>query len=833
VVLADRYRIVGPVGKGGMGEVYRADDLKLGLAVALKFLPEDVQDDPDRLERLFNEVRLAREISHPAVCRVHDVGEVDGQHFITMEYVDGEDLAALLRRIGRLPGDKAVEIARQLCAGLAAAHDKGVLHRDFKPQNVMLDGLGKARITDFGLATLATRGIDDVRSGTPAYMAPEQLEGREVTVRSDVYALGLVLYELFTGRRAVEGRTLDEITRRHREEPPPTPSSVVPDIDAVVERAILHCLEKNPNGRPASALAVAAMLPGGDPLAAALAAGETPSPEMVAASGRTEGLSTRAVWVCLATVAAGLAATLVLTRDTQIIRMVPLPKPPAVLDERARDIVKALGYEARPVRDALSGFSTERMFFTRQKDLSPTRWDGLRKGRPEVMTYWYRQAASHLVAWDRRKSPDWNDPPFMDPDMIGVRLDTLGRLVQFYAIVSRVEPETPAATPVPAPDWNRVLTEAGLDTSRLQPVAPRRFGMSLSDARMAWEGTYAEAPETKIRVEAAAYKGRLTNLQIVLPWHVADPANRPALFWTRGTALVVVMALAVLFIGGPALLARRHMLAGRGDRAGAGRLATYVFSTSMLAWALGSHHVANPVELDLMIMAIAAALLNAGYVWLVYLALEPYVRRTAPFAIISWTRILSGRHRDPLVGRDVLVGTAWGTGMAALGLAAMRTPAWLGRAATEPRRELLNALLGWREIAEMVLGILVGSALLGMVLMLIWAIAHGRGRTRQAMLLTFLVASFATVPMIARESPDITVAAGALLGLATTWLLVRFGLLATIAGIVVKTLFLMPLTSDLSAWTSGPTTAVIVVVVLLAAWSTRTTLAGRPLLAID
>ena len=194
-LLLERYRIVGLLGRGGMGEVYRADDLKLGQPVALKFLPEALQGDAERLERFYNEARTAREVSHPAVCRVHDIGDVDGHHFLSMEYVDGEDLASLVRRIGRLPGDKATDIARQICAGLAAAHAKGVLHRDLKPQNLMLDGRGKVRITDFGLAGLAeTIQGDDVRSGTPAYMSPEQLAGREVTLRSDIYALGLVLY---------------------------------------------------------------------------------------------------------------------------------------------------------------------------------------------------------------------------------------------------------------------------------------------------------------------------------------------------------------------------------------------------------------------------------------------------------------------------------------------------------------------------------------------------------------------------------------------------------------------------------------------------------------
>src|SRR3954454_20980904 len=231
-LVASRYRIIALLGKGGMGEVYRADDLTLGQAVALKFLPDAAASDEAMLERFRNEVRTARRVSHPNVCRVYDVGEVDGQTFFTMEYVDGEDLASLLRRIGRLPQDKALDIARQLCAGLAAAHAKGVLHRDMKPANIMLDGRGQVVITDFGLAGVAgqIQGTE-VRSGTPAYMAPEQLAGKEVTSRSDIYALGLVLYEIFTGKRAFSEETTNNTHKSGKAERLLSrPSTVVRDL---------------------------------------------------------------------------------------------------------------------------------------------------------------------------------------------------------------------------------------------------------------------------------------------------------------------------------------------------------------------------------------------------------------------------------------------------------------------------------------------------------------------------------------------------------------------------------------------------------------------------
>jgi serine/threonine-protein kinase len=179
ILLAGRYRFVAPLGKGGMGEVYRADDLKLGQPVALKFLLRRIADDPDRLARFRKEVAAARKVSHPNVCRVYDIAEHSGQSFLTMEFIDGENLASVLKRLGRPTEEKGAEMARQLCAALAAVHDQGLLHRDLKPANVMVDGRGRVRLTDFGLAAAAEDlSATELRSGTPQYMAPEQLAGQ-------------------------------------------------------------------------------------------------------------------------------------------------------------------------------------------------------------------------------------------------------------------------------------------------------------------------------------------------------------------------------------------------------------------------------------------------------------------------------------------------------------------------------------------------------------------------------------------------------------------------------------------------------------------------------
>src|SRR5262249_6099013 len=215
-------------------------------------------------------------------------------------------LKGLLRRIGALPRAKGIEIAHQLCAGLAAAHERGVLHRDLKPANIMLDGRGQVRITDYGLARSIGEGEQSGEvAGTPAYMAPEQLARGETSIQSDLYAIGLVLYEVFTGRRVREAGSFAELMRAHEDSTVTPPSSFVDDMDPAVERVILRCMEKDPRDRPQSARAVASALPGGDPLAAALVAGETPTPGMVAAAGEAGALSPAVAGTCLAVVAAG------------------------------------------------------------------------------------------------------------------------------------------------------------------------------------------------------------------------------------------------------------------------------------------------------------------------------------------------------------------------------------------------------------------------------------------------------------------------------------------------------------------------------------------------
>ena len=221
----------------------------LGVPVALKLMHSASAEG--RL-LLLNEVRLARRITHPAICRVFDIGEQGEQVFLSMELVQGEDLAALIHRVGRLPSERVAEIGQQLCEALAAAHAQGILHRDLKPANILIDEHGSVRITDFGIAVRRDQTGHNTGIGTPGYMAPEQLaSGESVSEQTDIYALGRVLYELLVGRMTYD---------RESGRPSPRPSTIVPGVDPQIERAVLQALSHDPRDRQASAAEMAAQL---------------------------------------------------------------------------------------------------------------------------------------------------------------------------------------------------------------------------------------------------------------------------------------------------------------------------------------------------------------------------------------------------------------------------------------------------------------------------------------------------------------------------------------------------------------------------------------------
>lgn len=324
-----------------------------------------------------------------------------------MEHIDGEDLASVLRRVGRLTEDKALELGRQVCAGLAAAHAAGVLDRDLNPANVMLDSTGHARITDFGLAVvLASMGDEREVAGTPAYMAPEQIAGEPASAQTDIWSFGVLFFEILTGKRPFVGRSLAELARVQRESPPAPPSSVVsgigPGVDAIVER----CLAPDPRQRPRTAMDVLTALTGGDALGAAVAAGQTPSPDAVAAAGTEGTLRPATAWACFV---GGLVCVLVyvifLGSRFSVVEHATLERPPEVLAARAQEIVEQLGL-AEPLAAVTCGFGydDDAMAFLASHARPPG-------APPSPIVFWCRQGSRRPVGSDPRNQITDREPP--------------------------------------------------------------------------------------------------------------------------------------------------------------------------------------------------------------------------------------------------------------------------------------------------------------------------------------------------------------------------------------------------------------------------------------
>jgi Protein kinase domain len=800
-LLDGRYRIVERLGRGGMGEVYRADDLKLGQPVALKFLPSDVDRDPARLTQLHTEVRMARQVSHPNVCRVYDIDEVEGSTFLSMEYVDGEDLSSLLRRIGRFPEDRGLEIARQICAGLAAAHERDVVHRDLKPANVMLDGTGKVRITDFGLAGVSGEAI---RAGTPAYMAPEQLAGHEVTARSDIYSLGLVLYEIFTGQRALDGKNLAELIHKREQSGIIPPTGIVKSLDPKIELAIMRCLKPEVDARPPSALAVAAALPGGDPLAAALAAGETPSPAMVAAAGSREALSIRATAAAAAWIVVAVVAIVLAYQRVILLNRVPMPKPPAALEDRAKEALGSLGFDRNAAVDTASGLglSLDYARFIEATSTAPERWSMLDTVRPETFFLWYRTSPRMLVPWGQEHQIGRANPPLTTAGMTLVAVDGNGRLSEFHAVPDPYQDQ--GDTPSAATDWNKLFVAAGLPQERFAAAKPSIVPPSYADERRAWEGPLPDRPDHTIRIEAAAAGGKPVYFVVAGPWSrsARTVSASPSLFSqiVGGLASIIMPALMVL----GAALARINLKAGRGDREGAFRVATVIFALSLLAWALGASHFPSVgVEIGRIFAAVGRGLFEAGLLWLTYLGLEPYVRRHSPDSILGWTKLVAGHWRDPRVGVDVMVGVSAGLAMTILYAVHNILPPLAGFLEPMPLVSDPQSMDGVRFLfsgiaseltAAVNSGMLGVAGLVGFVLLL---------RNRLLAMLAAIVCFTPVVisGMFPGSTPRLDIAIG--LGIISIFIvtIMRAGLLSAVAALFTHFVLLRaPITTDFSSW---------------------------------
>ncbi len=822
-ILADRYRIIGLLGRGGMGEVYRADDLKLGQPVALKFLPPRLADDAVRRERFFAEVRITRQLSHPNICRVYDIAEIDGRHFLSMEFIDGEDLASLLKRIGHLTNEKALDIARQLAAGLAAAHERGVLHRDLKPANIMLDGHGRVRITDFGLAVAVEDESQAAEiAGTPAYMAPEQLAGKGATVRSDMYSLGLVLYEIYTGKKAFAAANLAELRQQKETHTPRAPSEIREGIDPVVERLIRRCMERDPNARPSSVAQLALALPGGDPLAAAIAAGETPSPEMVAASGSKEGLRPIVAWSLLAFIIVGTLAGLAMKDRIMLHRRIPFKKPPAVLVERCKEIIQKAGY-SEPFEDSDYGFisNSDQLRRIEESDKTAGRWKGLNS---QSILFWYRQSPRALES--PFGSVSLSEPTLRFSGEVRVILDTEGRLVSLSAVPSQVRSSTGIAA---APDWKVFFDEADLDPSQWTPAEAQWNPPFYADSMAAWQASPANRPGSPVRIEAAAYQGKPVRFEIIAPG--ARPARmEPVQLRTGERALAAVFfGLVMIIIAGSLFFALRNLRLGRGDRRNATRLALFTTGLTMVSWILGAHHAPTiSVWVPFVIMA-AVSISLGGLLWVLYMAIEPFVRRRWPQVLISWTRLMSGNWRDPLVARDALIGSVFGVLLfCSYYFANSLLPPLLGYVEIgQPDVITFGTVLGIRFFISNLLSALMVSIMVPLGLICLLFILRILLRNQKAafaafILITALIGALSDM----RAYPIELIVTGVYL-----FVLMRFGLVAiALCFFAANLLSSFPITLEASAWYSGAGYTALAILAAIVLYAFRTSLGGRPML---
>ncbi len=830
-MLSSRYRIVGLLGRGGMGEVYRADDLELGQSVALKFLPEKVARDAAALERFRREVRTARQIAHPNVCRVYDIAEKDGQVFLSMEYIDGEDLSHALRRLGRPSREKAIEIARALCLGLAAAHENGVLHRDLKPANVMIDGRGRARITDFGLAGLADElAAAPESAGTPAYMAPEQIESGKVSVRSDIYSLGLILYEIFTGRRAFEGESLEELRRFRTSVPMTTPSLLTEALDPAVERVMLRCLEADPQSRPPSVYAVLGALPGGDPLAAALAAGETPSPELVANAAVQGGLKPLvASALLLAVVVLVIGIAHLQTRIT----LAPA-KPPDVLSAQAEQILEDLGYRDLP-KNSVSRYETNGALLEWLLEHPAAGSEAIESNWRPVYTFWRRWSPGSLLP-NNFHSPLYfglDDPPQAIPGSASVKLDSNGRLLGVSIVPE--SPDRGGATT--KPDWPGLLRRALITESEATPTEPTQRPLSYSEEIVAWRVERPQAQGGPFTVQAGTVGGRPNYFEIIGPedparvqegwFDIADKVN---------AAFYSVVFCAAIFLAG------RNLRLGRVDRKSAFRCALATLGLYALCeiLSLRIHETTGIYQLFGLLGERAAGhmLVHALSVWVMYLAIEPYVRRIWPRMLVGVVRLLSGRLRDPLVGREVLIGTVAGLGVGSFGLLADVLAQWAGLGGQAPFLPTIN-VSNLSDPSGFVVVVLQST--------MAWPVAHTMymvtallvirlvtGRNWATAILGGIVLGFVFYTDVdySPTAPLAVVLAWAAFGLVMVFLITRLGLLAACVALSMAYLIVFvraPLTTDLLSWYGPYAIASFVFISAIAGYGFWLALAGQPI----
>jgi len=494
----------------------------------------------------------------------------------------------------------------------------------------------------------------------------------------------------------------------------------------------------------------------------------------------------------------GVLALPALQAPRHVLTRVPVEKSPAALEDRASELLSRLRQPKPLDREIGIAYDADYVSWTEERDRSKRRWHSLASGEPPLVEFWYRQSSRLLAALNPGGRVGWNDPPIQETGMAGVRYDFRGRLLSFYVVPPQLERPSAAFDPgVSAggasgagPDWTPFFAEARLDPAALRRTEPLWTPPFYADARFAWEGRWPARPDVALRVEAASYRGDPVWFALKSPWTRAERDEARPLTAGRGRAQAFYILFMVALVGVGGGLAYRNISLGRGDRRSAFRLALALVTLTTLTWALRAHHVADPAaETAVFAKGAGLALLVACLVWVFYLALEPYVRRLRPWTLVSWTRLLSGGVRDAVVGRDVLVGLAFGTGLSLLNLAVGSLPE------RAPDLFGVDVLLSARVMLSYVLARVVNATLAGLALLLLFLIL--RLVTRRdwiaALLVTaFLISGELVESMQSKESwwlilPIVAIAWGAFVAL-----LLRFGALAAITGVWTADMLLGP-----------------------------------------
>ena len=489
-----------------------------------------------------------------------------------------------------------------------------------------------------------------------------------------------------------------------------------------------------------------------------------------------------------------------------------------------------LGYTDRPA-DTARGFLVlqDYIFYVLRTDHSANRWDALSNAYFPSLRFWYRTSPRNLETLGAEWTPQFGDPPMTVSGMTSVVLDVQGHLTQFTMVTPQVDEAQGTSDRM---DWNRFFEAAGLDANTFKSTPSQWVPNGYADERKAWEGPMPGRPEITLRVEAAGYRGRPAFFQIVGPW-TRRPREAPPGQTGRGIIrfglFLIVFALSI----GGLLLARYNIRNGRGDRRGATRIALVLVGTMFVAWVLGARHWLEPLtELGHFVQDFAASqLLYAGIMWLIYLALEPYVRRYSPEILMSWSRLLGGRFRDPRVGRDILVGIAAGVLVALARCALLLLPALFGAAPPPLRGLSLDFLLTTRHALSALLRMPPTALFNGMLITLSFALARMLvKRTWPAALISGILLAFVLVTDAGTEQIGLNLLFAAVVSLVYVLVLVHYGMFAQMMAFLTNFILTQGgLTADFSKLYAPTSTWLLLLIVGLAAFGFYASRAGEPL----